>query len=91
MATFYATIKDELTGITILEDFEVEIVGHADGYGLVIEDVRAEGKSMFKGDNITQSLASRIASLAEDDDELHAQFNVPAWDTAAQRRELGTW
>ena len=91
MATFYATITDELTGITILEDFEVEIVGHADGYDLVINDVLAEGKSMFKGDAISQALAAKIANQAEDDDELHAKFNVPAWDTAAQRRELGTW
>lgn len=91
MATFSATIKDELTGITLLEDFEVEIVGYADGYDLVIDDVRTEGQSMFKGDNVTQSLACRIASQAEVDDELREEFGVKRWDVAAQRAELGTW
>lgn len=92
MALYYATIKDEITGITILEDFECEIEAEVyDTYTLQINDVLAEGKSMFKGDAITQALASRIAAQAEDDDELHEHFGVRAWDIAAQRAELGTW
>ena len=92
MALFYATIKCPITGITLLEDFEVEIEAEVyDTYWLQINDVLAEGKSMFKGDNITQALAMRIASQAEDDDALHEHFGVKPWDTAAKRKELGTW
>ena len=92
MALFYATIKCEITGITLLEDFECEIEAEVyDTYTLQINDVLAEGKSMFKGDEITKALASRIAAQAEDNEALHEHFGVKAWDTAAQRKELGTW
>lgn len=92
MALYYATIKDELTGVVLIEDLECEIEAEvSDTYRLSINDVLVDGVSLFKGDKFSQALACRIASQVEDDDALLAHFGVAAYGVAAQRAELGTW
>lgn len=66
------TITDEKLGVTVAYDIECELECSADleqGVPVVsVDGVYVDGKNLFRGTPLTQSIAAEIANAAEDED-----------------------
>ncbi len=67
--SFCTNIYDEHLELVTIYDFEcevdVEVIVSGGEVSTSINDVTLEGRSMFKGDEGTRSLAAKIAGIAE--------------------------
>ena len=67
--SFCAQIFDEHLEFVTVPDFEcevdVEVTVSGGEVATIINDVRFEGKSLFKGDELSRALAGKVAAAAE--------------------------
>ncbi len=70
MITFYACIRDEITGAILIEELECEIeVYRTSRNEFTIEDVRVDGSSLYRGTILSHLIAAQVEEQAYADDD----------------------